>query len=243
MAAIRKIQATVKEIISYSDTVCKFILQPAKRSFDFKAGQFLHLAMDAYDPSFNWPESRVFSVANSPTRKDVIEILVSRKGKFTGQMFEQLKSGDNVWLKLPYGIFNFDDSLERDSVLIAGGTGISPFISFLQFAIDKKLNPVISLNYGVNNTELIIIEDLIKEAEQKLENFKYNLYIEKPENGNTNLKFNNGILDIHQVIKQSKELNQPLFYLSGPPAMIENFEQALINSGIKTQNIKYDIWE
>ncbi len=243
MAAIRKIQARVKEIISYSDTVRKYILQPAKRSFDFKAGQFLHLAMDAYDPSFNWPESRVFSIANSPTRKDFIEVLVSRKGKFTGQMFEQLKAGDEVWLKLPYGIFNFDESLEKDSVLIAGGTGISPFMSFLQFAIDKKLNPVISLNYGVNKPDLIIIEDLIKEAEQKLENFKYNLYIEKPENGNTKLKFNTGILDIHQIIKQSRELNDAVFYLSGPPAMIENFEQTLKNSGVKPQNIKYDIWE
>jgi len=242
MAAIRKIQATVEQIIEYSGSVRKFILKPAKRSFDFKAGQFLHLAMDAYDPSFNWPESRVFSIANSPSRKDTIELLVSRKGKFTGQMFEQLKTGDEVWLKLPYGIFNFDESMEKDSVLIAGGTGISPYISFLQYAIDMNLNPAISLNYGVNNPDLIIINELIKEAKQKLPNFNYQLYIEKPDR-NIDLEFKTGILDVHQIINHSLQLNDPVFYLSGPPAMIENFEQALKNAGIKQKNIKYDIWE
>ncbi len=243
MAAIRKIQASVTQIIEYSDTVRKYVLKPAKRSFDFKAGQFLHLATDSYDPSFNWPESRVFSIANSPTRKDLIEVLISRKGKFTGQMFEQLKTGDEVWLKLPYGIFNFDDSMEKDSVLIAGGTGISPFMSFLQYAIDKELNPAISLNYGVNNSDLIIINDLIKEATQKLPNFKYELYIENPNSKQIDLQFNTGILDINKIINNSLKLNEPVFYLSGPPVMIENFEQALKNAGIKAQNIKYDIWE
>lgn len=243
MAAIRKIQASVDQIIEYSDTVRKYVLKPAKRSFDFKPGQFLHLAIDAYDPSFNWPESRVFSIANSPSKKETVEILVSRKGVFTTRMFNELKTGDNVWLKLPYGIFNFDESLEKDSVLIAGGTGISPFMSFLQYAVDKKLNPLIRLNYGVHNPDLIIIEDLIKEAENKLPNFNYHLFIEEPGHKKTSLKFSKGILDIKAIINESLKLNDPVFYLSGPPGMIQNFETELKNTGIKQQNIKYDIWE
>ncbi|MCF6241132.1 MAG: FAD-dependent oxidoreductase [Bacteroidales bacterium] len=158
-------------------------------------------------------------------------------------MFNELKTGDKLWLKLPYGIFNFDDSMEKDSVLIAGGTGISPFMSFLQFAIDKKLNPVIHLNYGVNKPGLIIIEDLIKEAAQKLHNFKYHLFIENTGTGNTDLEFSTGILDIQKIINNSLKLNEPVYYLSGPPAMIESFEKSLINAGIKAKNIKYDIWE
>ena len=243
MAAIRKIQASVEDIIEYSANVRKFVLKPAKLSFDFKAGQFLHLAIDSYDPSFNWPESRVFSIANSPTRKKYVEILVSRKGKFTGQMFEKLKKGDKVWLKLPYGIFNFDESIERDTVLIAGGTGISPFISFLQYAIDKELNPAIVLNYGVQNPDIIIINDLIAEANKKLSNFKYELYIENNGQKLENLNHNQGILDVKKIVSNSLKLNNPVFYLSGPPLMIENFEQELKNAGVKQNNIKYDIWE
>ena len=32
----------------------------------FKPGQFLHLALDAFEPGGFWPESRVFSIASAP---------------------------------------------------------------------------------------------------------------------------------------------------------------------------------
>jgi ferredoxin-NADP reductase len=148
MAAIRKIPVSVKEIISYSDNVKLFRLLPKRRGIQFKAGQFLHLAIEPYDPSFNWPESRVFSIANSPTRVETVDILVSKIGEFTEELFNNVKVDDELWIKLPYGIFNFDESMDHDTVLIAGGTGVSPYISFLQYAIDKNLNPAIHLNYG-----------------------------------------------------------------------------------------------
>ncbi|MFN8258867.1 MAG: FAD-dependent oxidoreductase [Bacteroidales bacterium] len=244
MAAIRKIPVNVSEIISYSDTVKLIRLKPEKAGIQFKAGQFLHLAIEPYDPSFNWPESRVFSIANSPTRTDNIDILVSKIGKFTSDLFNKVKTGDELWIKLPYGIFNFDESLYHDTVLIAGGTGISPFISFLQYAIDKNLNPAIHLNYGVRDAGLIIIEKLIIEAKAKLKNFNYKLFIENSIDGlPEGISAEQGQLKIKSIVEESMKLENPVFYLSGPPAMIKAFEVELELQGAKPDQVKYDKWE
>ncbi len=243
MAAIRKIPVSVKEIISYSDNVKLFRLLPKRRGIQFKAGQFLHLAIEPYDPSFNWPESRVFSIANSPTRIETVDILVSKIGEFTNDLFSNIKVDDELWIKLPYGIFNFDESLDHDTVLIAGGTGVSPYISFLQYAIDKNLNPAIHLNYGVRSNDLIIIEDLIKEAESKLNNFNYKLFVEQPDDDHQGLNIIKGQLQVKEIVADSLKLNKPVFYLSGPPAMIMAFDQELRKQGVSQQQIKYDKWE
>ena len=131
MATPRKIKATVSKIVRYNYGITFFQFVP-EISCKFKPGQFLHLAIEPYDNSFNWPESRVFSITNSPSRNNLIEILVSPKGNFTNRMIRELKVGSEVWLKLPFGIFDFRNALYENIVLIAGGTGISPFISFLE---------------------------------------------------------------------------------------------------------------
>jgi len=243
MSVIRKIHAKVVDIVTFSDDVKQYTLSHNENNVRFKAGQFLHLAIEPYDPSFNWPESRVFSIANSPTRSSSFIILVSKVGKFTTMMFQQLKVGSDVWIKLPYGEFNFDDFHIHDTVLIAGGTGISPFISFLQYAIDKRIDPIINLNYGVKNTDLLIIEDLINETNKKISRFKYKIYAEDIKNYNIGLKINRGLLDIGEIIQDSLKLCDPVFYLSGPPAMILAFERELKICGIDSLRIRYDNWE
>ncbi len=243
MAVVRKIPVKVVEIIPFSDNVRQYKLEAQKSGIRFKPGQFLHLATDAYDPSTNWPESRVFSIANSPTRTQHIDILVSKIGVFTSEMFRSLKVGDEAWIKLPYGIFNFDESINHDTVLIAGGTGISPFISFLQYAIDHKLNPTIHLNYGVRKTDLLIIQDLVKEAEQKLSNFNYHIYVEEEISNDFGLNLKTGQLPVSKIVEQSLNLNQAVYYLSGPPAMITAFDEELKAKGVEQKFIKYDNWE
>ncbi|MBC8185057.1 hypothetical protein H8E88_28520, partial [candidate division KSB1 bacterium] len=134
-----KLPAKVETIIQHTEDVKSFIMSPLKRCPNFNPGQFLHLAIDKYDPSFHWPESRVFSIANSPTRREKIRITFSVKGKLTQKMYDEVKIGYVLWLKLPYGRFLISDD-SRDIVLIAGGTGITPFVSFLEYTIDNEID-------------------------------------------------------------------------------------------------------
>ena len=79
--------------------------EPEKPAPRFAPGQFLHLALDDYHPSDFWPESRVFSIASSPTERETLRITYAVKGVFTTRMEAELAPGRQVWVKLPYGEF------------------------------------------------------------------------------------------------------------------------------------------
>ena len=120
----------------------------------FKPGQFLHLALDAYEPGGFWPDSRVFSIASSPRERDRLAITYAVKGAFTSQDGSASSSeGREVWVKLPYGEFVVDAS--RDAVLFAGGTGVTAFTAFLQ-SLEAETAPRVLLFYGARTPELFI---------------------------------------------------------------------------------------
>jgi len=241
MASPRKVKAVVVGLKRYIDDITWYRLKP-EFSCRFKPGQFLHLALDSYDPSFNWPESRVFSIANAPG-KEFIDILVSPKGRFTQRMIKELNVGTQVWLKLPYGSFNFDSSIDKNIVLIAGGTGITPFISFLEYLLENQIKYYsVNLFYGVRHPDLLIFENNIENYRQKIKEFYCKIFCEYI-NGTKHLETEQGVLPVQEILKQTSSLDTPEYYLSGPKAMIESFESELRNQGISGESILYDRWE
>jgi ferredoxin-NADP reductase len=69
----------------------------SEKRFKFAPGEFLHLALDEYDPSGAWPESRCFSIQTCP-EEEKIKITYAVKGRFTQRMEQELSVGKSVWL-------------------------------------------------------------------------------------------------------------------------------------------------
>jgi len=237
-----KLPVEVESIIHHADGVKSFIMIPLKPCPNFRPGQFLHLAIDEYDPSFHWPESRVFSIANSPSRRDKIRITFSVKGDFTKRMHDEVKPGNILWLKLPYGRFSFPDD-ERDIIMIAGGTGVTPFISFLEYAIDNKIKNRIKLYYGVRSPAYLIFVSLFKDCSINLNEFNYHIYIESNSNKCLLKNVKNGILSIETIMKDKSNNSNSIYYLSGPQKMIDSFREKILKSEIKESNIIVDEWD
>lgn len=237
-----KLPAKVETIIQHTEDVKSFIMSPLKRCPNFNPGQFLHLAIDKYDPSFHWPESRVFSIANSPTRREKIRITFSVKGKLTQKMYDEVKIGYVLWLKLPYGRFLISDD-SRDIVLIAGGTGITPFVSFLEYTIDNEIDTNIRLYYGVRSPEYLIFASLLQECERVLKNFKCHIFIETNANRNTFDIVSKGMLSIQTILSDTAGNGNAIYYLSGPQQMISSFRKELMVNNILENKIVIDEWE
>lgn len=242
MALVRKIKTKVTDIIKYSDDIRFYRLETSNKNFDFKCGQFLQLAIDEYDASYPWPESRCFSIISSPANRDYIDILVSRKGNFTNRMFNELRLNDTVWIKLPYGDFNFDTGNDKELFFIAGGTGISPFISFLRLLPDTGIKNRISLYYGVRESSLIIFNDLFEEIKSKYNDIDINLYVENLTASGDDI-YIKGILPVNEIFANIINSGDAEVYLSGPPAMINLFNKILIEKGFSENNIHFDKWE
>ena len=87
-----------------------------------QAGQFLHLALDAYDPTGFWPESRAFSIASPPSDEASCGSRTRSTADSRRGWKRELSEGAEVWVKMPYGDFVVTG---EDVVLFAGGTGIT----------------------------------------------------------------------------------------------------------------------
>ena len=69
MAVVRKIACAVAKVTDHGERVYTVELETATPVPRFTPGQFLHLALDDYEPGGFWPESRVFSIASSPRQR------------------------------------------------------------------------------------------------------------------------------------------------------------------------------
>jgi ferredoxin-NADP reductase len=236
MANPVKIKATVEQVEKHTDSVASYRFAPQGRVPKFHAGQFLHLALDEYHPDRQWPESRVFSIASSPSeRADALAVTISVKGRFTRRVFDTLEAGSECWLKLPYGEFLFPP--DRPLVLVAGGVGITPFLSLLKQMLEEKSEQRVSLCYGVRSAGLYLFGDLLARCEAELPLFTRTVYCEDGSAAGSA----RGVLDIAAIHAAAPAGS--VFYLSGPPAMIAAFRGRLRDLGVEGERIRVDDWE
>ena len=198
--------------------------------YKYLPGQFLHLAIEEeYDGIGQWPDSRCFSMQSHPDQ-EAIKITYAVKGSFTRQMEATLKTGSKVWLKLPYGDLFTQKHRKENTVFIAGGTGITPFLSLFSGKSFKDYDHPV-LYAGFRNEQLNIYTDELKVAQVNNRNFEINFTYEGVE----------GLLDINKILGKSDKKSS--FFISGPPIMIKLFKKELINSGIHENQILTDEWD
>ncbi len=195
-------------------------------AYKYSPGQFLHLALDKdYDGSGQWPESRCFSMQSNPDQKK-IRITYAVKGRYTKQMNEELQIGSEVWLKLPYGDLFSQPHKKVNTVFIAGGTGITPFLSlfthktFSEYQFPRIYLGFKSVSYNIYHDELdsIIFTHPI-------------IYYEDKE----------GLIDINFILHENGTACS--YFISGPPLMIKLFKKVLIESGVPQTQVLTDDWE
>ena len=227
---VKKYRSVVKDIKNPLEGIYVVTFTAIDKDFKFKPGQFLHLALDEYDPSRQWPESRCFSMQSSPNNISEITITYAVKGAFTGRMSKALHVGTEVWLKLPYGEIFTEEHPRENAVFIAGGTGITPFLSlFTDTSFGEYVNPVLYL--GVRSSSYNIYQIDIERAKGMNESFQIKLVDQEKH----------GILDIDTIYRENPE--SKTYFISGPPGMIKSFKKSLAEKGVNASSIRTDDWE
>jgi predicted ferric reductase len=225
---VKKYKSVVSAILNSVPGVYTIDLKSLDGSYKYMPGQFLHLALDSdYDGVGQWPESRCFSMQSNPNEENV-RITYAVKGRFTKTMEQLLKIGTEVWLKLPYGDLFTKPHNKINTVFIAGGTGITPFLSlFSHKSFNEYINPRIYLGF--------------KSKEHNI----YKKELEHLWNSSVRVKFyyeeKDGIINILDISK--KNSNASVYFISGPPVMIKKFKQVLISNNVPSNQILTDDWE
>ena len=236
MAIVKKYKVKVEKINNPLPEIFTLTFSSDKK-FQYNPGQFLHLALDDYDGVGQWPESRCFSMQSNPN-DELLKITIAVKGNFTNRMKNELHEGKVVWLKLPYGDIFQRGHNKSNCVFIAGGTGVTPFLSlFTSEEFSEYLNPQIYL--GFRTKEHNIYGEELHRVSQRKHREPQSKCIDYA------LKFIykdiDGIIDIKLIFNEN-ETNSD-YFISGPPIMIKSFKTFLLSKGLEENKIRRDDWE
>lgn len=189
---------------------------------DFIAGQFCFLRLNKNKLYARHP----FTISSTPDEDMTFTIKLA--GRFT-QTAKELKPGDEILIDGPFG--NFIPKSEKDLVFIAGGVGITPFISILKDRTKNNINQNITLIYGSRTEADIIFKKEIDAISTPW--FKKVYLLSLIEDGITiPVDCEKGFICDDVLKRYVKDVENSLYYICGPEIMKDNAKKLLKEKGV-----------
>ncbi len=235
----KRLQLRVAAKIKETDTVCTLRLAAASGHLPpFQAGQYINIFVEIDGVR----TARPYSISSAPNQIAYYDITVGRvaDGFVSAYLLDQVKAGDSLESTGPAGHFYYNPlNHGKDLVFLAGGTGITPFMSMIREVTDRVLDRKIHLFYGSRSQqEAIFHEELLRRAAAHA-NFTYDLVISDPAQ---DFKGLSGWLDADLITRQIGDINGKTFYLCGPQEMYSFCIPELKKLGVPDRRIRREIF-
>lgn len=224
----RKNNFFVKEIISETKDTYTLVLNP-KTKVDFQPGQFFFLRLEGKKLYARHP----FSVSSAPKEKD-LSFTVKLAGRFTQEALK-VKKGDEVKVEGPFGNFILPEK-GKELVFIAGGVGITPFMSMIKHLKDIKSKIKVLLLYSSKTEKDIIFKSKLGKIN---ESWLKKIYILSREEKKTK-GYEIGRINQDILTKYIDNFKNKVFYICGPQEMNHSLKEALLSLGVKKENIIFE---
>nr|MBI5455510.1 RnfABCDGE type electron transport complex subunit D [Candidatus Levybacteria bacterium] len=208
--------------------------------FKFIPGQFMEWTLP-HKKTDNRGNRRYFSIVSSPTEQ-IIKILVkfySPSSSYKKELFNVLE-GKEIIASQVSGDFTLSKDVKIPMVFIAGGVGIAPFISMIQYLIDKNIVMDIILIYSNRTDNEILYKDILERARQN--GVKTIYVLTDKEHLPADWQGLSGHLNEDVIKTQIPDFSKRKFYISGPQLMVQSFEKILKKAGVKKKKIKTDFF-
>ncbi len=208
------------------------------RGFTYTAGQYLEVNIDDPNPDERGNQ-RWFTISASPTQADIIITtrLVEQHSEFKDDLFA-LKSGDKIDAKGPMGDFVLPAKSAK-ILWIAGGIGITPFISQLQYLLDtEEYNRDIVLLHGLRSINEEPAVELIKQCQAVMPRFK--LVQVLSESKPPKWEGYTGYITAPLIQRAVPDHLKRQIYISGPEPMVDAMKETLLKINVTEKHIHQD---
>lgn len=218
-------KAVIERVIGESADTKTFTLK-LKERMRYKPGQFLMLSLPGYGEA-------PFTFASAPGKEGKLQVSVRKVGFLTNAL-HSLKEEDSVGIRGPYGNwFPLDKIKGKDILFIAGGCGIAPLRSLIQYVFKhRKEYGRIEVIYGCRRPNDIFYKEEIK-AWEKNEDSNVHLTVDEPD------ETWGGACGVVCVLLPKINVNpaMTMVFLCGPSVMIKFAIKDIVKLGFKEQNI------
>ncbi|MFA6417237.1 MAG: FAD-dependent oxidoreductase [Patescibacteria group bacterium] len=204
--------------------------------FNYQPGQY---AMISYrNRSFRMEDKHAFSLASSPTNSQSISFGIKIEGAFTHGLLN-LQVGDELRVFGPYGSFCYQANKYPDAVMIAGGIGITPFFSALNYANDLKLSNKLALIYSARTKSGATFYPEIRSLQTRNSNLK-TLFSFTEETGATEANVINTRISAEQIKNFVGDISGKTFFICGPSLFMAAMVANLLRLGVSRAQIKME---
>lgn len=208
------------EVTSVNDLgnqITEIHLQNIGKALKFNAGQFAFFTF----PAISRKEQHPYTISSHPL-DNTLRITVKDLGDYTSKI-RSLNIGDAAKIEGPFGLFNSKYAKEKEQIWIAGGIGITPFLSLSK---DIYLNNVKLYCCVKNKDEAVHIKELA-ETSSNSASFEFIIWDSEEK----------GHLKVDKL--GVSELKSKAFLICGPEALKQSIIKQLTANGVNRDSI-YD---
>ncbi|MGI0149657.1 MAG: ferredoxin--NADP reductase, partial [Thermoplasmata archaeon] len=148
--------------------------------FDFEPGQFISVFAEKDGKKI----SRPYSIASWPENKAHLELGIKVvEGGFMSNYLHHVPVGTKLQTIGPLGRFVMQEPIPYDTVFVATGTGVAPFIAMLGhiWAQGLDMGREFHVVFGVRYVHDLIYRDLIEKWEREHRNLHFYPTVSRPE--------------------------------------------------------------
>lgn len=214
----KKLKYRIVSVVDKKHGITEVVMNPVSKGLGFLAGQFAFFTFPYYKKN----EQHPFTISSHPYNEN-IRITVKGLGDYSNDLFQKLSVGEMAYVEGPYGHFSSSYIKEKEQVWIAGGIGITPFLSL---ANDMYTNKVKLFWCVKDNEEAVYLNELEERAKED-SNFSFTIWSSD----------DSGYLSAEQL--GIDEFKNKGYLICGPESLKKNMTKQLKEKGVKDLNI-YD---
>jgi ferredoxin-NADP reductase len=199
--------------------------------FRHQAGQSLLMMLVDPPETDSEGDARTFTIASAPHEAELMIATRMRDTAFK-RVLKAAPVGTAVRIDGPNGEMVLHDDPARPAVLLAGGIGITPFLSMARDAANRRLPHRLNLFYSNRRPEDAAFIAELQQMEQLNRNFRLIATMTEPEKSAQRWPGETGFIRREMLVRHLPELVSPVYYFAGPPAMTTAMQQMLQDLGV-----------
>lgn len=240
LAPIQKLVVTAKRQLTpdvFSFTLAREDGTPLNLAF--KPGQFITVSLLDAQNDQKATLTRSYSMASSPNQTGSVELAWKLAGTFTNLM-KGKEPGFVLGFRGPFGFFTFqpDNPAHAKVAFVAGGIGVTPFVSMVRFACEQKLPNDIVLLYGARTPADFAFKDVFDQAAKDNPHFKVVYVISDSAVPAGEWGGERGYIDKAFLLKHVPDVAERTGFACGPPVMVDTVVKELAELGLPKERIK-----
>jgi len=205
--------------------------------FSFKAGQAADFTL------LNPPETdsegsvRTFSIASPPFEEQLTFATRMRDTAFKRSL-KVAPIGTEINVALPSGSFTLHKNRNKAAVFLAGGIGITPFLSVVRQADHDRLPHQLYLFYSNRRPEDAPFLDVLQGLEKTNPKFRLIATMTEMARSSREWKGETGFINGEMLTRHLRAREGPTYYIAGPPAMVAAMREMLVGAGVDEDDIR-----